>query len=76
MPGYLSAPAGFQRFQKRFFGGEAGGVRLRRRRAFRFAVGAFRVGENSLDETRRSRNRFADAINFNNVYSDGNYHKS
>ena len=76
VPGYFPAPAGFQSLQKRFFGGETGGERLRRRRASRFTVAALLRGENPRRKTRRSRNRLADAVNFDDVYSDGNYHGS
>lgn len=69
-PRYFSAPAGFQSFQKSFFRRKTRRETLRRSRAFRFAVGAFLVGKNALDESRRSFQSFADAVDFDNVDAD------
>ena len=40
------------------------------------AVGAFRGGENSFRKARRAQEDFANALNFDNVYADGNDHGS
>ena len=47
---------------------------LRGHSAATIAIGALAEGENALCETRRARQRFANARNFDNVYADGNNH--
>ncbi len=76
LPRQFPAPAGFEGFQKRFFSGKTRGEALRRSRAFAVAVSAFFFRKNAACKTRRSFQSFADAVNFYNVYADGNYHQS
>ena len=74
LPANPAAPAGLQSFQHRFFGREASGIMLRGHRAAAVAVRAFSDSENPFSETRRAREHFANASNFDNVYADGNDH--
>lgn len=74
MPGEAVAPARAECFEGGFFGGEARGVVLGRRRAARVAVGALLLGEDALAEARRARQSFTDAPDFDNVYADGDDH--
>ena len=71
MPCDPAAPAGLQRFEECFLRGEPARITLRRGGTFRIAVIAFVRCVDALDEPRRSRHRFCDAINFNNVGADG-----
>lgn len=75
MPGYLPTPAGFDRFQECFFGGEPTRIALSGRGAFSVAIFPFLWCENAFAETRRSRHRFGDAINFNYVDAGGDDHE-
>ena len=75
VPRNTPSPSCLQSLQKRFFRRKTRRVALRRRRALRFAVSALGIRINAHGKTRRSRNGFADAINFDNVYADGNDHK-
>ncbi len=76
LPGYAAAPAGLQSFERRFFCGKASRIMLRGDGAATVAIGAFGCGKNALDKTRRARQHFANARNFDNVYADGNDHSS
>ena len=73
-PADAVVPSGAEGLHAGFFGGEARGVVLGRRRAARVAVGALRFGEDALAEARRARQSFTDAPDFDNVYADGDDH--
>ncbi len=75
MPRDATAPAGAERLQRGLFGGEAGSVMLRRRRASGIAVDALIFGEDALAEAWCAPQHFTDARNFDNVDADGNNHK-
>ena len=74
VPGEAAAPARLERLEGGLLGGEARGVVLRRRRAARVAVGALLFGEDALAQSRRARERFTHAPDFDNVYADGDNH--
>jgi len=75
MPCDAAAPAGAERLQRGLFGGEAGSVVLRRRRAAGIAVETLIFGEDALAEAWCALQDFTDARNFDNVDADGNNHK-
>ena len=75
LPTNSPAPTRLQRFQGRFFRGEARGIMLRGHDAAALAVFAFSAREHALGETRRAQQHFANARNFDNVYADGNNHE-
>ena len=70
LPTDAAAPAGLQSFQRGFFCRKARGIMLRGRGAARFAVCSLGVGENPFSKTRRARDGFANATNFNDVDAD------
>ena len=70
LPTDATAPSGLQSFERGFFCGKARGIMLRGRGAARFAVCSFGVGENPFSKTRRARDGFANATNFNDVDAD------
>ena len=75
VPGEAVAPARAERLERGLLRGEARGVVLRGRRpAARVAVGALRGGEDALAETRRAREHFTHAPDFDNVYAYGDDH--
>ena len=74
MPGEAVAPARPKRLERGLLGGEACGVVLRRRRAARVAVSALLLGEDAHAQSRRARERFTHAPDFDNVYADGDNH--
>ena len=74
VPGEAAAPARLERLEGGLLGGEARGVVLRRRRAARVAVGALLFGEDAFAQSRRARERFTHAPDFDNVYADGDDH--
>ena len=76
MPGDLSAPTGFQSLQKSFLGGKPGGVRLSGGDTFGFAIFPFAGRKHAFKKPRRTRDSFADTINFDNVYSNRENHES
>ncbi len=69
-----TAPPCLQRFERGFFGGEAGRIVLRRYHAPTLTVAALSCGEHAFGEARRAFEHFANATNFDNVYADGNNH--
>ena len=75
LPTNPATPAGPQRFQHRFFRGEASGKVLGRNSAAAVAVPSLRSREHTQSEPRRAPEHFANARNFDNVYTDGNDHK-
>lgn len=74
LPRNPSPPARLQRLKRRFFCGKASGIMLRGYRATTIAIGAFGRGENPFRKSRRAREHFANTLNFDNVYADGNDH--
>lgn len=48
---------------------------LRRDDSALLAIVALSLGKDALDKTRRAPQDCADALNLNDVYADGNYHK-
>ena len=70
LPTDAATPTSLQSFQRGFFCGKARGIMLRGRGAARFAVCSFGVGENPFSKTRRARDGFANATNFNDVDAD------
>jgi len=70
LPADAAAPSRLQGLQRGFFCRETSGIMLGGYRAPRFAVSAFGVGEDAFSESRRARDRFADAPDFNNVDSN------
>ena len=75
MPGYLPPPAGFDRFQKCFFGRKPARVALGRGGTFGIAVFSFLWCKYAFAETGGSRHRFRDAVNFNYVDASGDDHE-
>ena len=75
VPGNFPAPSRLQRFQEGFLCREPPGVGLCGGGAFRIAVSAFGVGEYAFAKPRGSCKRFGDAIDFDDVDSDGEDHK-
>ncbi|MDT4897702.1 MAG: hypothetical protein QOH25_2779 [Acidobacteriota bacterium] len=74
LPGNAACPACLQGFERGFFGRKARGVMLRGDRSATVAVSALVQSINALDEARRAQHHFAHAMNFNEVYADGNNH--
>ena len=74
VPGDLAPPARFYCLQERLFRRESPRVTLRGRRFFGVAIFALGWGEDTFAETRRSRHRFGDTIDFNYVDAGGNDH--
>lgn len=74
VPCDLASPASFQSLQKCFFCRKSSGVRLSGGVSLTVAVGPFALSEDTLAETGRSGEGVADAINFNNVDTDGDDH--
>src|SRR6266849_6008255 len=74
LPGNAATPAGLQSFQRCFFCRKARGIMLRRHRSATVAIGAFGGSVNTFSKTRRAREHFANASNFDNVYANGNDH--
>ena len=67
LPRKVSSPTGFESLKDSFFCSEPCGITLARGCTFTFAIGAFAFRKNFFTKTRRSRHRFAYAINFHNV---------
>lgn len=74
VPAEAAAPARTERLEGGLFGGEARGVMLRRLCAATVAVFALGLGEDALAEAGRAREDFTHALDFDNVYADGNDH--
>jgi hypothetical protein len=74
LPGDAARPACLQGFERGFFGGKARGIMLRGDHSPPVAVSALSQGINALDKARRARHDFTHAMNFDNVYADGNNH--
>src|ERR1051326_1700036 len=75
LPTDSTAPAGLQRFQRRFFCREARCIMLWRHDAARVAVLALSAREDTLGKARRAQEHFANSCNFDNVYTNGNDHE-
>lgn len=67
LPREVSAPAGFECLEDGLFRRKTRGIALAGGRTFCVAIGAFRFSKNAFAKTRRSRQRFAYAVNFNDV---------
>lgn len=67
LPREISTPTGFECLKDSFFCGKPCRVALAGCRPFCVAVRAFSLGKNAFAKTRRSRQRFANAVNFNDV---------
>lgn len=74
LPGETAAPACAEGLEGGLLGGEARGVVLRRLRGAALAVEALAFGEDALAQARRARDGFTHALDFDNVYADGNDH--
>ena len=74
LPGNPTTPTSLQSLERRFFCRKARRIMLRGYSAATVAIGAFGGGENTLGKTRRTHQHFANALNFDNVYADGNDH--
>ena len=76
LPGNPATPAGLQSFKRRFFCGKAGGIMLCGHRAAAVAIDPLGVSKNALGKSRGTRQHFANARDFDNVYANGNNHRS
>ena len=74
LPTNAAAPTGLQRLQRRFFCGETRCIMLRSNSTAPVAVFAFGVGEHTFSKTRRARQHFLYAPDFDDVYANGNNH--
>jgi len=74
LPADPASPTSLQSLERRFFCRKARGIMLRSDGAATVAIGAFGGSENTLDKTRSAQEHFAHALNFDNVYADGNDH--
>ena len=74
LPGDAARPACLQGFERGFFGGKARSVMLRGDHPATIAVGAFLCRINALDKARRAEQDLAHAMDFDDVYTDGNNH--
>ena len=74
LPANPASPTSLQGLEHRFFRGKARGIMLRRDGAATVAIGALGGSENTLSKARRAPEHFANALNFDNVYADGNDH--
>src|SRR5215203_5810340 len=74
VPGDLSPPSRLYSLQERLLRREPPRVTLRGRRFFSVAIFALGWGEDTFAETRRSRHRFGDTVDFNYVDAGGNDH--
>lgn len=74
VPAEAAAPARVEGFECGLLGGEARGVVLGSDARAPRAVFALALGEDALAETRRPRQHFTHAPDFDNVYADGNDH--
>ena len=70
LPGDAAGPTRLQGFERGLFGGKTRSVMHGRDRAATVAIGALAFRVNALDETRRARDDFAQATNFDDVYAD------
>ena len=75
MPAYAAAPSGLKCFQGSFFRRKTSCIMLRRYHTSSVAVRPLVDRENTLSEPRCSREYFANACNFDNVYADGKNHR-
>lgn len=67
LPREVSAPTCFERFEDGLFRRKTGGIALACGCTFCVAIGAFRFSKNPFAKTRRSRQGFTYAVNFNDV---------
>lgn len=67
LPREVATPARFECLEDSFFCRKTRRKTLARGGTFCVAIRAFSLGKNAFAKTRRSRKRFAYAINFNNV---------
>jgi hypothetical protein len=74
LPANPTSPTCLQSFKGGFFCCKASGIMLRGRGASAFAVTALGGSEDALRKARGTRKHFANATNFDNVYTDGNNH--
>ena len=74
LPGNAARPSCLQGFERSFFGREARGVMLRGDSSATVAVSSLVQSINALDEARRAQHHFAHAVNFDEIYADGNNH--
>jgi hypothetical protein len=74
LPGNAARPTCLQGFEGGFFGRKARGVMLRGDRSATIAVSALVQSINALDKARRALHHFAHAVNFDEIYADGNNH--
>ena len=70
LPTYAAAPTSLQRLQRRFFCSETRCIMLSSNRTATIAVFAFGVGEHTFRKTRRARQHFLYAPNFDDVYAN------
>ncbi len=74
LPGDAARPACLQGFERGFLGSKARGIMLRGDHSATVAISSLSYGINALDKARRARHDFAHAVDFDNVYADGNNH--
>ena len=75
LPRNSSSPPGLESFERRLFCCEARGVMLCGADTAGIAIGALGRGKNTRGKARRTQQHFANAMNFDNVYANGNNHR-
>ena len=75
LPGNPTSPSSSKGFERRFFCGKARRIMLRGHDAATVTIGALSGGENSRGKPLGPQLHFANALNFDNVYADGNDHE-